>query len=753
MSGAVSHNDQAAPASREEAAWQNVRRQDALASNGADFSSHNGDMASASDDVLDNGCDKATPPTATAAQVPDILVPGGASRLEMNPFLKRKPVPQDRLVAPETASSQLRLDHGTDKDSLRQSAEWEKPAPLMAESLRPVDQDSTGKYLSTQPEQHGASVDSRLESTAPQELTRDKDTWGNLDGLDKGKGKAALFDVQHVARRDDWSTMDIRSPLSALEHAARTEADAQDMPPPRDGGAWSTWPSSRHVDGQSEMYQVKKIWWHDETWPLNPRTSPILMQNKNGPCPLVALVNALTLTTPADMQDTALVQVLRSREQISLNLILDAVFDELMSPRRTKSDESLPDVSELYSFLQSLHTGMNVNPRFIPTHDMVTAYKHTSLTHLDLSERESLIPGTFENTTEMGLYAAFSIPLIHGWLPPRSDPAYEALERQAASYEEVQNLLFREEELEEKLGDAGEGLTEPEQQLYEDIVNIKTFLEASATQLTPWGIEVIAKAMRRGTFAILFRNDHFGTLYCHPSTGRLHSLVTDAGYSTHDDVVWESLVDVNGERTEYLSGDFCVVSGAAGSSKSAAFTRTHEANDEWLTVDNGRGHDKTDDQDTTLQQEDRDLALALQLQEEEEERHREDQERRRRERILSEQYIEQQAHQPVPMNRGPRRANATEGRVPERHNTTAVQQVRPLVPPRLGMMPRAEDAPPPPYEAANRTAPDLGPARVQGSGANSNAEGGQDASRQASRVSLEQKAKPGKKKDRECRVM
>ncbi|PHH81743.1 hypothetical protein CDD82_7961 [Ophiocordyceps australis] len=780
MSGAVPHNGQAAPASGEEAASRNGGRQDALVPNGADFSSRDGGMTDASDNILDNCWDRPRRQIGTAAaQVPDILVPGGGSRLETNPLLKRKPVPQDRPVAPENALSSRRQDHETEgheteDDSSRQSVEGEKPVPLMA-----ADQGWTEESPRTQPEQHGASsagassaeassagassagasctgastgpctgpaVGSRMESAAPQ----DNNAWPTLDGLDKGKGKAATLDVQHVARRNAWSSVDIRSPLSALEHAARTEADAQDKVPPlppRNGGAWSGRPSSRHVDGKSEMYQVKKIWWQDESWHSNPRTSPILMQNKNGPCPLVALVNALTLTTPGDMQDTALVQVLKSREQISLSLLLDAVFDELMSPRRTKSDESLPDVSELYSFLQSLHTGMNVNPRFIPTPNMVAAYKHTSLTHLDLSERESLIPGTFENTTEMGLYAAFSIPLIHGWLPPRSDPAYEAMERQAASYEEVQNLLFREEELEEKLGDGGEGLTEAEQQLYEDIANIKTFLEASATQLTPWGIQVISRAMRPGTFAILFRNDHFSTLYCHPRTGRLHSLVTDAGYSTHQDIVWESLVDVNGERTEYLSGDFRLVSGAASSSKSAVFIGTHEANRQWSTVRNRREHHETDDADTALEQEDRDLALALQLQEEEEERHREDQERRRRERVLSEQYIEQQAHQPVPVTRGPTRGNASYASVLGRGNTAAVQQqVRPLVPPRQGTIRSAEDGPPPPYEAANRT----GLGNGQGS---TNPEGGQDGSRQASSVSLEQKAKPGKKKDRDCTVM
>lgn len=496
-------------------------------------------------------------------------------------------------------------------------------------------------------------------------------------------------------------------------------------------------PTREPVDGKAETYQIKNIRWHDPSWDKNPRTSPILMQNENGPCPLVALVNALSLTTPPDLEDTTLVQVLRSRERVSLNLVLDAVFDELMSPRRTSSEDALPDITELYQFLQSLHTGMNVNPRYIPTEQMIKAYKRSSLTHLHPTEREALMPGTFENSLEMRLYATFSIPLIHGWLPSKSDPAYAAFERQAASYEDVQNLLFREEELEAKLSDPGGGLSGPEQQLYQDIMTIKMFMNASATQLTQFGIDVISKAIRPGTFAIFFRNDHFSTLYCHPRTLQLLTLVTDAGYSSHDEVIWESLVDVNGERTELYSGDFRVVSGSglAGPSTSSAYPGDQGGG--WTTVQGRRGKDReqTPDLERPLsanhEQEDRDLALALQLQEEEEQKQRDEQERRNRESRLSEQYIEQQGRRPEPVNRGPRRASAGSGAqiAPARQSSNSVhvevaqsprrtseqrtsprpqaqqqQQIRPLIPPRRQPVSRTtetgEDAPPPSYEQA-----------------------------------------------------
>ncbi|CAK7245218.1 MAG: hypothetical protein STHCBS139747_006791 [Sporothrix thermara] len=450
----------------------------------------------------------------------------------------------------------------------------------------------------------------------------------------------------------------------------RSMLDVGDDAPPRQ-------PPRPARSSKSETYQVKNISWHDHRTTQNPRMSPILLQNANGPCPLVALINALSLTTPADVS-TPLTEMLMAREQVSLSFLLDAVFDELMSSRRTTEGSDLPDVDELYKFLKELHTGMNVNPRFIPTPEVLAAFRRTSLTHLHPSERETMIPGTFENTREMQLYATFNIPLIHGWLPMKGDGVYEALSRQAASYEDVQNLLFREEELEDKLSRPdGDGLTEEEQQLFQDIVEIKSFLQASATQLTPFGIEVIAKAMLPGSFAILFRNDHFATLYRHPLTLQLLSLVTDAGYASHDEVIWETLVDVNGENAEFYSGDFGLVSGNNGQQSSSQ--QRHGANGSgsgsnqggWTTVrgrtqvsgDSSRPADDafplSEEELSRTEQEDKDLALALQLQEEEEERHRAEEARRNSQ--LSERFIEQNARPATQSAQGSRRPSNAAG--------------------------------------------------------------------------------------------
>ena len=504
---------------------------------------------------------------------------------------------------------------------------------------------------------------------------------------------------------------------------------------------------------RNENYQIKHINWYDTSDPRAKSTlrqSPILTQNANGPCPLLALVNALVLSTPQHL-DTALVEVLRTREQISLGLLLDAVFDELMSGRRGETAQELPDVSELYSFLLALHTGMNVNPRFvtpISTPRGSLDGRPTSLTNVHPMHRAQRRAGVFEETREMRLYSTFNIPLIHGWTAPADSPAYEAFIRSAPTFEDAQNIQFSEAELEDK--QRSEGLTPQEQQILEDIQTIKAFLDTWPTQLTDFGLQTIAESLNPGQFAILFRNDHFSTLYKEPTHGALMTLVTDAGYSTHAEIVWESLVDVTGAASEMFSGDFRSVShnqdvrlnqsnsggGQEGwqtvpsrnsykssggpptpnaaaeappplpgprPTKAAEATRPQE--DGPLEIPDSEAQRKASEQ------EDHDLALALQLQEEEEAQQRETEQRRRREQELSEQFLSSESEGPRPPI-PPRRNGGRGGAGPTTAATSGAPTARPAVS-RPTDDPSDPDAPPSyeqaasdrPYRPAGSTAP------------------------------------------------
>lgn len=115
---------------------------------------------------------------------------------------------------------------------------------------------------------------------------------------------------------------------------------------------------ARAAEQRSETYDIRHVNWTDKTGVL--KESPILVQNKNGPCPLLALVNGLIIRANPGTKPP-IVRALQSREKISLGLLTEALFDELTSCHRP--EDQLPDIEALSSFLLMLHTGMNVNPK------------------------------------------------------------------------------------------------------------------------------------------------------------------------------------------------------------------------------------------------------------------------------------------------------------------------------------------------------------------------------------------------------
>ena len=366
---------------------------------------------------------------------------------------------------------------------------------------------------------------------------------------------------------------------------------------------------------RNETYQIKHFNWFDHNT-NSLRRSSMLTQNKNGPCPLLALVNALILSKPDDTE-SALGNALQAREQVSLGLLIESLMDELTSESRDSLLGELPDVDELNRFLLRLHSGMNANPRFVapegPAPNLMDA--RNSMLHVPLSINTDRKPGTFEQTQDLILYGAFAIPLVHGWLPQRSDPARAAFARAAPTYEDAQTIQFGEEELEIKLGRGG--LTPNEQQLWEDIVSIRRFFSTYPTQLTPYGLGVVSESLFPGAFAIMFRNDHFSTIYKHPETGQLYTLVTDAGYADKDEVIWESLVDVSGQCSGFFSGDFRPVGNVAETIDPPSQSSGRRAS----SCLNEPPHPAPPISPQEVQeQHDADFAMALQLQEEEQAR-------------------------------------------------------------------------------------------------------------------------------------
>ena len=534
-------------------------------------------------------------------------------------------------------------------------------------------------------------------------------------------------------------------PASSLSPQNPESSEAPPPLPPRTSE--SSLRAKAH-EQKAEYYQVKRITWRDPNGQT--RQSPILTQNANGPCPLLALVNAYILSTPTD-RETPLTETLKLREHVSLGLLLDAVFEELTSGNRSEGAQALPDLSELYRFLVTLHSGMNVNPRFVTdvcSQDLIGT-DGAGLADIHPAFRRDAKPGCFDETREMALYSTFNIPLIHGWVPAPDSATYDAFFRVAKTYEDTQNLLLKEEDLENKLRSAI--LTEEEQQLLLDITLIKEFLSTWRSQLSEYGLDIISRSMQPGQFAILFRNDHFSTLYKDIRSQCLFTLVTDAGYAGHESVIWESLVDVSGQANEFFSGDFTVVRDVPNTKKHVANERpirslldddddygqpatssSHQAgghaSSSRISASSHDGFQTASAIADRAEQEDHDLALALQLQEEEEDRHRREEDSRRNERAeaLSRTYLSQDSSQNIRPLVPPRRngnhrnsssvssnnarnSNNNINRVSSRTGLRVSTAANPNA--RIGAGPAgAESGPPPAYAQAASERPYVPPA-------------------------------------------
>lgn len=127
---------------------------------------------------------------------------------------------------------------------------------------------------------------------------------------------------------------------------------------PRPSPGISVVDAARQAEQRSETYAIRHVNWVDHTGQL--LQSPILVQNQNGPCPLLALINALVLRADPRAAPPIL-RALQTREQVSLGLLIEALFEELTTC--LGHDEEFPDIEALTQFLTMLHTGMNVNPR------------------------------------------------------------------------------------------------------------------------------------------------------------------------------------------------------------------------------------------------------------------------------------------------------------------------------------------------------------------------------------------------------
>ncbi|XP_076147667.1 ubiquitin carboxyl-terminal hydrolase MINDY-2 isoform X2 [Alosa pseudoharengus] len=251
--------------------------------------------------------------------------------------------------------------------------------------------------------------------------------------------------------------------------------------------------------GQS-IYHIKWIKWKEEN-------TPIITQNENGPCPLLAIMNVLLLAWKVKMPPMMEIITAEQLMEYLGDYILEAKPKEISEAQRLNYEQNMSDAMAV---LHKLQTGLDVNVKFTGVR-------------------------VFEYTPECIVFDLLDIPLYHGWLV---DPQMEEIERAVGncSYNQlVEKIISCKQADSSEL--AGEGLV------------AEQFLNSTATQLTYHGLCELTSSVQEGELCVFFRNNHFSTMT--KFKGQLYLLVTDQGFLTEEKVVWESLHNVDGD------GNFC----------------------------------------------------------------------------------------------------------------------------------------------------------------------------------------------------
>lgn len=219
-------------------------------------------------------------------------------------------------------------------------------------------------------------------------------------------------------------------------------------------------------DQTDSTYHLKWFQW-------NTGKIPIVMQSINGPCPLIATINVLLLKEKIKLPNML--------EQITANQLLTYLGECIMDsvPDDIKNDESAMsnlehNIHDAMEILPKLKTGLDVNIRF------------TGITD-------------FEYTPECIIFDLLRITLYHGWL---IDPDLVELKNAIGgqSYNQLVDTIITQEATNEPGALALKYLAEE-------------FLEKTASQLTSYGLIELQTKIKDNEIGILFRNNHFLTLF------------------------------------------------------------------------------------------------------------------------------------------------------------------------------------------------------------------------------------------------
>jgi hypothetical protein len=270
----------------------------------------------------------------------------------------------------------------------------------------------------------------------------------------------------------------------------------------------------------------------------------ILLQNENGPCPLLAAANGLLLRGTLEFPAHCLQHGVASLEDVS-NMLANQALATDGDSKDDEGDNNKFHMEEFLVWIPKFQHGMDVNLGF------------TKVDH-------------YEYTAQLSAWDMFRIPLIHGWLV---DPAtaeaqvikhftYNVLVERIIQAQDAATELEKMENVPaELMTDDYQALNNHQaklerlQQAATDGALMQNFLQSTSHQLTEYGLAKLREHLSNDQLAVFFRNNHFALMTKHED--QLYLLVTDLGYADSNDIVWERLDSIDGNTT-LVNADFCV---------------------------------------------------------------------------------------------------------------------------------------------------------------------------------------------------
>jgi len=256
-------------------------------------------------------------------------------------------------------------------------------------------------------------------------------------------------------------------------------------------------------------------------WEENTQSHRVL-QEQQGPCPLIGIFNVLLLRGSVRL-DTQIMW-------ISFQEMIDHIkryFEQQLSKRSFRDVDSKKTANDIKNFedarkhFPNLEKGLDINVKF--------------------SE-----PDAFEFTTEVAMFDLYGIRLVHAWTVDPQMTGLAFIREQ--SYNELTSFILSELDEKNNLSDIDIAIIEQRKDL------ARNFLQETSSQITAHGLFRLHEVINESEICVLFRNNHFATITKHK--GKIYLLVTDRGLVNDTrSCYWQSLSTLDGDSV-FLDSSF-----------------------------------------------------------------------------------------------------------------------------------------------------------------------------------------------------